>query len=117
MHVLREYLRRLWATLRRSPTDPDLELELRFHLELQEEELRARGHSPAEAARLARAHLGGLPQAMEALRDQHALPFVRSVGQDVRFGLRVLRRNPLLTLTATVSIAPCVMVHPEQKNM
>ena len=41
MHVLREYLRRLWATLRRSPTDPDL--ELRFHLEQAEEELRAKG--------------------------------------------------------------------------
>ena len=105
MHFLREYLRRLWATLRGSPTDPDLELELRFHVEQAEEELRGKGHSPAEAARLARAHLGGLPQAMEALRDQHALPFVRSVGQDVRFGLRVLRRNPLLTLTATLSIA------------
>ena len=48
MTVLREYLRRLWGALRRSPTDPDLERELRFHLEQAEEELRGRGHSPAE---------------------------------------------------------------------
>ena len=93
------------ATLRGSPTDPDLERELRFHLEQAEEELRGQGHSPAEAARLARVRLGGHPQTMEALRDQRALPFVRSVGQDVRYGVRVLRRNPLLTLTATLSIA------------
>ena len=33
------------------------------------------------------------------------MTFLRSVGQDVRYGLRVLRRNPLLTLTATLSIA------------
>ena len=105
MRVVREYLLRLWAMLRRSPADTDLERELRFHLELAEEELRGKGHSPAEAARLARARLGGFPQVMEALRDQRTLPFLNSVGQDVRYGLRVLRRNPILTLTATLSIA------------
>ncbi len=105
MTVLREYLRRLWGALRRSPTDPDLERELRFHLEQAEEELRGQGHSPAEAARLARVRLGGLPQSMEALRDQRGLPWLDDLRADVRIGLRMLRRNPLLTLTATVSIA------------
>ncbi len=105
MTVLREYLRRLWGALRRSPTDPDLERELRFHLEQAEEELRGQGHSPAEAARLARVRLGGLPQSMEALRDQRGWPWLDDLRADVRIGLRMLRRNPLLTLTATVSIA------------
>ena len=53
MTVLREYLRRLWGALRRNPADHDLERELRFHLEHAEEELRRKGHSPAEAGRLA----------------------------------------------------------------
>ena len=105
MTVLREYLRRLWGALRRSPTDPDLERELHFHLEQAEEELRGRGHSPAEAARLARVHLGGFPQVMDALRDQRGWPWLDDLRADVRIGLRMLRRNPLLTLTATVSIA------------
>ena len=105
MTVLREYLRRLWGALRRSPTDPDLERELHFHLEQAEEELRGRGHSPAEAARLARVHLGGFPQVMDALRDQRGWPWLDDLRADVRIGLRMLRRNPLLALTATVSIA------------
>ena len=70
MTVLRECLCRVLGALRRNPADHDLEGELRFHLEQAEEELRGKGHSPAEAARLARVHLGGFPQVMEALRDQ-----------------------------------------------
>ena len=61
MAVLRECLRRVWGALRRNPADHDLERELRFHLEEAEEELRGRGYSPAEAARLARVRLGGFP--------------------------------------------------------
>ena len=105
MPVVHEYLRRLWGALRRRSTDPDLERELRFHLEQAEEELRGKGHSPAEAARLARVRLGGLPQSMEALRDQRGWPWLEDLRTDVKIGGRMLRRNPLLTLTATVSIA------------
>ena len=61
MAVLRECLRRVWGALRRNPADDELKSELRFHLEQAEEELRGRGHSPAEAARLARVRLGGFP--------------------------------------------------------
>ena len=105
MAVFRECLRRLWGALRRNPADHDLERELRFHLELAEEKLRGRGHSPAEAARLARVHLGGFSQTMEALRDQRGWPWLDDLRADVKIGGRMLRRNPLLTLTATVSIA------------
>ena len=76
MAVFRECLRRLWGALRRNPADHDLERELRFHLEQAEEELRGKGHSPAEAARLARVRLGGFSQTMEALRDQRGWPWL-----------------------------------------
>ena len=42
---------------------------------------------------------------MDALRDQRGWPWLDDLRADVRIGLRMLRRNPLLTLTATVSIA------------
>ena len=105
MPVLRECLRRLWGALQRNPADRDLERELRFHLEQAEEELRAKGCSPAEAARLARVRLGGLPQAMEALRDQRGLPWLDDLRTDVRIGLRGLARCPGFTATAVLTLS------------
>ena len=105
MTVLRECLCRVWGALRRNPADHDLEGELRFHLEQQEEELCGRGHSPAEAARLARVRLGGLPQAMEALRDQRGLPWLDDLRTDVRIGVRGLARRPGFTAAAVLTLA------------
>ena len=105
MTVLREYLRRLWGAFRRNPADHDLERELRFHLEQAEEELRGKGHAPAEAARLARVRLGGFPQTMEALRDQRGLPWLDDLRTDVRVGVRGLARRPGFTAAAVLTLA------------
>ena len=99
------WLRRLWGAFRRYRIDQDLESELHFHLERAEEELRAKGHPPAEAARLARAHLGGFPQAMEALRDQRGLPWLDDLRTDLRIGVRGLARRPGFTATAVVALS------------
>ena len=105
MTVLREWWRRLWGALRRNPADHDLERELRFHLEQAEEELRGQGHSRAEAARLARARLGGVPQTMEALRDQRGLPWLDDLRIDLRIGMRGLARRPGFTATAALALS------------
>ena len=105
MRVLREWLQRLWGAFRRNATDRELEGELRFHLEMAEEGLRGKGHSPAEAARLARAHLGGFPQAMEALRDQRGLPWLDDLRTDLRIGVRGLARRPGFTATAALTLS------------
>ena len=105
MTVLRECLRRLWGALRRNPADHDLERELRFHLEQAEEELRAKGFSQAEAARMARVRLGGLPQAMEALRDQRGWPWLDDLRMDVRTGVRGLARRAGFTVTAALTLS------------
>ena len=105
MSVLREYLRRLWGALRRNPTAHDLEGELRFHLEQAEAELRGKGYSPAEAARMARVRLGGFPQAMEALRDQRGLPWLDDLRVGLRVGLRGLARRAGFTATAALTLS------------
>ena len=105
MSVLRECWRRLWGAFRRNPPDRDLERELRFHLEQTEEELRGKGHSRAEAARLARVRLGGVPQTMEALRDQRGLPWLDDLRVDLRIGVRGLTRRPGFTATAALTLS------------
>ena len=104
MAVLREFWRRLRGVLRRNPADHDLERELRFHLELAEEELRGQGHSRSEAARLARVRLGGVPQALEALRDQRGLPWLDDLRSDARVAARTLLRSPGFSLTALLTL-------------
>ena len=105
MRVCLMWLRRLWGAVWRHRIDRDLENELRFHLERAEEELRGKGHSPVEAARLARAHLGGFPQAMEALRDQRGLPWLDDLRTDLRIGVRGLARRPGFTATAVLALS------------
>ena len=105
MAVLREFWRRFRGVVRRNPADQDLERELRFHLELAEEELRGQGHSRAEAARMARVRLGGVPQALEALRDQRGLPWLDDLRTDVRIGMRGLARRPAFTATAALTLS------------
>jgi predicted permease len=108
MPVIREWLRRLWGTLRKAPEDAVMEEELRLHLELLAGDLERRGLSPEEALRQARRQAGGVAQAMEQRRDQRGLPWLDDLLQDARFGARMLRRAPVVTgvalLTLTLAI-------------
>ena len=90
MGTLREWVCRLWGTLRRRRTDRDLEEELRLHLELADEAARRRGDPPAAARRSAALHAGGVQQAMEAMRDQRGLPWLADLARDLRHGCRML---------------------------
>ena len=103
MAPIREWLRRVWRGGQRS--DPDLDAELQGHLEFLTEEKLRQGHSPAEASRLARIEAGGLAQAMESMRDQRSLPWLEDLIGDSRLAARQMRRNPLFTIVAVVSLA------------
>lgn len=79
--------------LRRARTERQLDAELRFHLEQQIADYIASGISPEEARRRVRLEFGGLDQVKEACRDVGVARFVEALIQDLRYGLRQLRRN------------------------
>lgn len=107
---LREWLRRAWGALSRRRTDDDLQRELAGHLALAEDELRQQGHTPVEAARLARVAAGGRVQALEALRDQRGLPWLDSSWLDLKLGLRLLVRNWGLTLVGGLAMSVTIAI-------
>jgi predicted permease len=105
MRIFREWLQRLKGTLRPARRDADLEHELRSHLEIAAEDKRRRGLDPGDARRAARIEAGGASQAMDALRDQRGLPWLDDLARDVGHALRTLRRTPVFTAIALLTLA------------
>ena len=98
-------LRRLRYLLQRDRHERELDAELRFHLEMKRQELESRGLDPAAAALRARHALGNLPLTRDHVRDVWIAPWLQSVLQDVRYGLRTLQRRPGFTAVAVVTLA------------
>jgi predicted permease len=105
MATLRAWIGRLFATFRPRRSDRELEQELRAHLDLAADEAERRGQSPADARRVATLDGGGVVQAMEALREQRSLPWLDDLSRDLRYGCRMLARNPGFTAVSVVSLA------------
>jgi putative ABC transport system permease protein len=79
-----------------------LEEEIRDHLDLLTEQYAAAGLTPDEARAAARRAFGGVDQIKEAYRDQRRLPLLDALGQDVRFAVRMMRRNRGFAVTAVL---------------
>ena len=108
MRVIREWILRLWGTVLPSRRDADLEEELRLHLSLATEDARRRGLAATDTARAARIDAGGAAQAMDALRDQRGFAWLDDLARDVSHGVRMLRRTPVFTAVALLTLALAV---------
>src|SRR5713101_7155994 len=97
-------LRRLAALFRHGHLENDLDEELRSHMEMSIELNLRKGMSPADARREALRGFGGIEQIKEIYRDQRGLPMIETTLQDLRFGLRMLRRSPGFSILAILCL-------------
>ena len=90
---------------KREKHEKELERELRDHLELDAEAKMDRGLGADEARFAAQRDFGNTTLVREVTREMWAWSFLERFLQNVRYGLRLIGRNPGFTAVAILTLA------------
>jgi len=109
MRDLSKRVRWMWRALWRSnQAEAEMRDEMRFHVEMEAERLKAIGLHPDEARRQAHVRFGGVEKFKEEGRHARGFAWIDSVSLDARLGVRMLAKHKWLTVVGGIAMAVAI---------